>query len=361
MKPAHERNQECLPPKKRDLPVNTNNNSSSYSSTTGGGGVGPTATAAGGGEEATSTQNAVASSDVQSGAGSGEWLRAQQSLHYSLEGAESMSGLAPDQYGMLYKVALPSVTYASTSLHPVLSHMSPAYTVPSSLLQHAGLSYPSLSYAQIPHSSLQFVGSPYAAVPYAVPPGFVHNSLLSPQSAIPQPHAVPHLVPYPSVIQEGVMSSPPQTHVSAHAYAKVAAAAAGGVPLVLSSDQAAAAAQQQQLGAVGVLSAAELSPRGVPVFYHTPRAQASREAMEQERERELNGGEREQHAARELLQNSTHAHRNARLLQAAPGAPALDSQHQERGLKGRRPDERASPGQRSTPDTDLEVSCIHAT
>ncbi|XP_076143410.1 ataxin-1-like [Alosa pseudoharengus] len=365
MKPAHERNQECLPPKKRDLPVNNNNNNSSSSNSgfTGGGGVGPTATAAGG-EEATSTQNAGVSSEVQSGAGGGgDWLRAQQqALHCGLEAVDGVAGLPPDQYSMLYKVALPSVSYAPTTLHPVLSHISPAYTVPSSLLQHHGLSYQQLGYAQIPHSSLQFVGSPYAAMPYAVPPGFVPNPLISPQSAIPQPHAVPHLVPYQSVIQESVVSSPPQTQVSAHAYAKVAAAA-GGVPLVLSSDQAAVvAAQQQQLGAVGVLSAAELSPRGVPVFYHPPRAQASREALEQERERErdrerdrereLNGGEREQSAAaaRELLQDSAHAHRSARLLQEA--------QQHERSLKNRRPDERASPGQRSTPDTDLEVQQV---
>lgn len=217
MKPAHERNQECLPPKKRDLPVNNNSSSSSNNSVSiGGGGVGPTATAAGGGEEATSTQNTGSSSDVQSGTASGEWLRAQQqALHCGLEAAaaDGVPGLPPDQYSMLYKVALPSVSYSPTTLHPVLSHISPAYTVPSPLLQHAGLSYPPLGYAQIPHSSLQFVGSPYAAVPYAVPPGFVPNPLISPQSAIPQPHAVPHLVPYPSVIQEGVVSSPPQTQV----------------------------------------------------------------------------------------------------------------------------------------------------
>lgn len=262
-----------------------------------------------------------------------------------------MSGV-PDQYGMFYKVALPSVTYSSSNLHPVLSHISPAYTVPSSLLQHPGIPYPPLGYAQIPHSSLQFVSSPYAAVPYAVPPGFVPSSLISPSGAISQQHPVSHLVPYPSVIQEGVVSPPPHAQVSAHTFAKVAAS--GGVPLMLSSEQAA----QQHLGAVGILPTMELSPRGVPVFYHpqgTRAAAASRDphSGQQEAEGEVNGGERE-HGAREMLQDSVYIARNARLLQAAGGAVAQEHT-QDRSLKIRRLEERASPGQRSTPDTDLEV------
>ncbi|KAK6294552.1 hypothetical protein J4Q44_G00353820 [Coregonus suidteri] len=325
MKPGHERNQECLPPKKRDL-----NNSTSSSSSSAGGGAG-----SGGGGTAE------------------EWLRAQPGLHYGIEHAEGLQGLPVDQYSMLYRVALPSVSYSQTSLHPVLSHISPAYTVPSSLLQHhPGIPYPPLGYAQIPHSSFQFVNSPYGAVPYAVPPGFVPSSLISPSGALSQPH----LVPYQSVIQDGVVSPPTQAHVSAHAFAKVGSS--GGVPLMLTSDQP---AQHQQH--LGVLPAAELSPRGVPVFYHpqgtravpAPRDPYSGE-QETDRDREVNGGEREQ-AAREMLQDSVYIARNARLLQAASASAALEHT-QDRSLKSRRLDERASPGQRSTPDTDLEVQQV---
>ncbi|KAL7854831.1 hypothetical protein SRHO_G00170210 [Serrasalmus rhombeus] len=346
MKPAHERNQECLPPKKRDLPVSnaatsTPNNNSSSSSAGGGGG---------GGEETPSSQSSGSSGEPQGGGGSGEWVRTQPSLPYGVEGPDSLAGLPVDQYSMLYKVALPSVSYSPTSLHPV--HISPAYTVPSPLLQHPGIPYPPLGYTPIPHSSLQFVSSHYAAaVPYAVPSGFVPSPLISPQSAIPQPHPVSHLVPYPSVIQEGMVSSPPQQQVSTHAYAKVAAP--GGVPMVLSSEQAAA---QQQLSAVGMLPAAELSPRGVPVFYHPSGSTRSVQPQREEQEREVNGGERE-HGGREPHQDTVYAVRNARPLQAVPGAAALEPQ-QDRSLKIFRHEGRASPGQRSTPDTDLEVQQV---
>ncbi|KAK1798884.1 hypothetical protein P4O66_006675 [Electrophorus voltai] len=351
MKPAQERNQECLPPKKRDLPLNNTPTTPNSSNSAGGSG-------GGGGEETASAQSSGASGEPQGGGGSTEWVRTQPSLHYGLEGPDSLAGLPVDQYSMLYKVALPSVTYSPTSLHPVLSHISPAYTVPSPLLQHAGIPYPPLGYTPVPHSSLQFVSSPYAAaVPYAVPPGFVPSPLISPQSAIPQPHPVSHLVPYSSVIQEGVVSSPPQQQVPGHAYAKVAAPTT--LPLVLSSEQAAA---QQQLGAVGVLPAAELSPRTVPVFYQ-PSGSARATHLQRdphgcplEQEREVNGGERE-HEGREHNQDTAYLARSVRPPQAAPGGVILELQP-DRIQKSRRQEGRASPGQRSTPDMDLEVQQV---
>ncbi|XP_034418417.1 ataxin-1-like [Cyclopterus lumpus] len=353
MKPAHERNQECLPPKKRDLLVC---NSSVAAGT---GGVGPAGgggsgsgsgagSSAGGGigeDEVVSIQNSATNSDTQGGTPSGEWLRAQPGLHYGVDNSDGMPAVPVDQYGMLYKVALPSVTYSPTSLHPVLSHISPAYTVHSSLLQHPGLSYPPLGYAQIPHSSLQFVSSPYAAVPYALPHGFVPGSLISPSGTIPQPHAVSHLVPYPSVIQEGVVSPPPQAQVAAHTFAKVA------------SEQAA----QQHLGNVGVLPTTELSSRGLQVFYHSQGSRAATatrdpHSAQQEYDPEMNGGDKEQ-GARELVLESAFAARNARLLQGASNSLAQDYS-QDRGSLNRRLEERSSPGQRSTPDTDLEVQQV---
>lgn len=331
MKPAHERNQECLPPKKRDLPVSSastvpNNNSSSSSSSN---------SNTGGGGEATTLQSSGVSGEAQGGSGGGEWVRSQPSLHYGVEGPESIApGLPVDQYSMLYKVAVPSATYSPTSLHPVLGHISPAYTVPSPLLQHTSIHYPPLGYAPIP----QFVSPPYAAaVPYAVPPGFVPSPLIPAQS---------HLVPYSSVIQEGVVSSSPQQQVSAHAYTKVAAA--GGVPLVLASEHSVAASSsssssslQQPLGAIGMIPTAE------HLFYHTS---TSDEAMQPqsgstEQDREVNG---ERENGRESLQNVVYVTRNltGRLQQSTAVEDRKIYRHEGR----------ASPGQRSTPDTDLEVT-----
>ncbi|XP_029000368.1 ataxin-1-like [Betta splendens] len=361
MKPVQERNQECLPPKKRDLPITNNSGSGgavgcgAMGGGSGGGGGGGSGVAGSVGEEEVSIPNSAANNDTQGGTPSGEWLRAQPGLHYGVDNSDGIPAVPVDQYSMLYKVAVPSVTYSSTSLHPVLSHISPAYTVHSPLLQHPGLPYPSLSYAQIPHSSLQFVSSPYPAVPYALPPGFVPGSLLSPSGTIPQSHAVSHLVPYPSVIQEGVVSPPPQAQVAAHTFAKVAAP--GGVSLMLPSEQAA----QQHLSSIGVLPAAELSSRGMPLFYHPQGARpasATRDphGAQQVNEAEMNGGDKDQ-GTREAVQDLAYTARNARLSQVAPSSTAHDH-NQEQGLQNRRREERGSPGQRSTPDSDLEVQQV---
>lgn len=359
MKTVQERNQECLPPKKRDLLVNSSG-SSGAGGTVGAcaagagaaGGTGGGTGAAGVGEdEVVSVQSSRAISDPQGGAASGEWLQTQPGLHYGVDHSDSVPAVPVDQYSMLYKVALPSVTYSPTTLHPVLSHISPAYTVHSPLLQHPGLPYPPLGYAQIPHSSLQFVSSPYAAVPYALPPGFVPGSLISPSGTIPQPHAVSHLVPYQSVIQEGVVSPPPQAQVAAHAFAK--ATASGAMPLMLPSEQAA----QQHLGTVGGLPAKDVGSRGLPVYYHAQgaRAATNRDSHggQQESGPEVNGGDEAQ-AGREAVLESGHVAKNTRLLQAMASSTAQEHSH-DRGTLHRRPQERSSPGQPGTPDSDLEV------
>lgn len=339
MKPAQERNQECLPPKKRDLLVNSGGGGGGAGGGGAGGTGGGSSAAVVGEDEVGSVQS---SGDPQGAAAPGEWLQTQPGLHYGGENSEGMPAVPVDQYSMLYKVALPSVTYAPTSLHPVLSHISSAYTVHSPLLQHPALPYPPLGYAQIPHSSLQFVSSPYTAVPYALPPGFVPGSLISASGTIPQPHAVSHLVPYQSVIQEGVVSPPPppQAQVSAHTFAKVAAP--GAVPLVLPSEPAA----QQHLGTVGVLPAKDVSPRGMPVLYHAQgvRAAIGHRDVQHEAEPEMNGRDPEP-GMRGALPEPGHLAKNTR----------LEHSH-DRGLLSRRLEERGSPGQPGTPDSDLEVS-----
>lgn len=309
----------------------------------GGGGLGE--------NEVVSIQKSAANSDSQGGTQSTDWLRAQSGLHYGVDSSDSIPAVPVDQYSMLYKVALPSVTYSPTSLHPVLNHISPAYTVHSPLLQHPGLSYPPLGYAQIPHSSLQFVSSPYAAVPYALPPGFVPGSLISPSGSIPQPHTVSHLIPYPSVIQEGVVSPTPQAQVAAHTFTKVAASS--GVPLMQ--------AAQQHLSAVGVLPATELGSRGMPVFYHPQIARpanASRDchSSHQETEPEMNGGDKDQ-GSREVIPDSVYTARNTHVLQVASSSGAQEHS-QDKVMLNRRVEETSSPGQRSTPDSDLEVQQV---
>lgn len=342
MKPAQERNQESLPPKKRDLPV-----TNSGAGVTGGGAGGGVGGGAVGENEVVSHQNSAANSEAQGGAKSGEWLRAQPTLHYSAESSDSLPAVPIDQYSMLYKVALPSVTYSPSSLHPVLSHISPAYTVHSPILQHPALPYPHpLGYAQIPPSSLQFVSSPYA-VPYALPPGFVPGSLLSPTSSIAQPHAVSHLVPYPSVVQEGGVSPSPQPQVPAHNFAKVPAS---GVSLMLPSEQT----PQQHLSPI--LSGAELGPHGVPVFYHPQGLRASvASGVHPTSEREINGGDKS-HRPRDVLTDVGHAVKNAH-LQLSTTSPA-QGHSQNNPLQTRPPEDRSSPSHRSTPDSDLEVQQV---
>uniref|UniRef100_A0A1A8RZZ5 Ataxin 1-like n=3 Tax=Nothobranchius TaxID=28779 RepID=A0A1A8RZZ5_9TELE len=341
MKSAQERNQECLPPKKRDLPIS---NSGGVGGIGGGGAGGNASGGSNGNDEGATSQNSAANSEPHRRTPSGEWPRGHPELHYGVENSDGISAMPVDQYSMLYKVAVPSATYSSTSLHPVLGHISPAYTVHSPLLQHPGLPYPPLGYAHIPHPSLQFVSSPYATVPYAVSSSFVPGSFISPSGTMPQPHAVSHHVPYPSIIQEGVVSPSPQAQVAAHTFAKVAASS--GVPLILPSEPAA----QQHLGAVGVLSATELNTRGMPVFYqaqgsHTASAAGDCHSSQQENEAEINGGDKEQGV------------KNSHSAQVASRS-AVQEHIQERVLQSRRLEGRSSPGQRSTPDSDLEVQQV---
>ncbi|CAL9701871.1 unnamed protein product [Knipowitschia caucasica] len=343
MKPAQERNQESLPPKKRDLPVTDSGP---------GPGPGPGVNFGGGrnsvGEdEVVSPQKCAPNSDIQ-GIKPGEWLRPQSAAHYGVESSDSLPAVPIDQYSMLYKLAVPSVTYTPSTLHPVLSHISPAYTVHSPLLQHPGLPYPHpLGYAQIPHSSLQFVTSPYA-VPYALPPGFVPGSLMSPTGSISQPHAVSHLLPYPPVVQEGVVSPPPQPQVAGHSFAKVPPS---GVPLLLPSEQA----PQQHLGSV--LSGTELASHSAPVFYQPQGVRASTaSSIHQSSGREMNGRDN-CHGSREALMDVTHSVKNVHLPQSTPNFSNQED-IQNKSLQMRHPEDRGSPCQRSTPDSDLEVQQV---
>ncbi|KAM4722424.1 ataxin-1-like [Rhinophrynus dorsalis] len=218
MKPAYERSQECLPPKKRDLAQNSVNveeqprvdNSSTTESSA---------------SEASGWPRGVL---VATGQGHG--------VRYEVAGdaAEALTGVTVDQYGNLYKVAVPSATFSPPGLHPVvnMSSIPPSFNVASPLIQHPGITYPSIHYAPLSHTSVQFLGSPYA-VPYAVPPGFLPRAVISPPATMATSH-VPHYVPYNSILTEGV-TPPPQTpsphSLSKHANAQSPSVLMGVVPV----------------------------------------------------------------------------------------------------------------------------------
>ncbi|KAE8608570.1 hypothetical protein XENTR_v10011535 [Xenopus tropicalis] len=200
MKPAHERSQECLPPKKRDLSQNSVNveeepkvpGSSANESTT---------------SEASGWPRSVY---VAAGQGHG--------VSYEAAGEEA-EAVTVDQYATFYKVAVPAASFSPPGLHPVMnmSSIPSSFNVASPLIQHPGITYPPIHYAPIPHTAVQFLGSPYA-VPYTVPPGFLSRAVISPPANLAASH-VPHYVPYNSVLVEGV--TPPSEAQSPHSISKL--------------------------------------------------------------------------------------------------------------------------------------------
>ncbi|NXV79385.1 ATX1L protein, partial [Atlantisia rogersi] len=334
MRAGHERSQECLPPKKRDLP--------------------PAST----GAEAGRAGGAQASGEGP------EWARtagpAPAALRYGPgEAAEAVAGLSVDQYGMLYKVAVPPATFSPTGLHPVvnMSPLPPAFNVTSPIIQHPGVPYPPIHYAQIPPASLQFIGSHYT-VPYAVPPGFLPSPLLSPSANLTASH-VPHFVPYASLFTEEAAPSP-QTTSPTHTFSKSASA-------ISPSGQMQHHAGTQPL---------DIAPGRIPVYYQmsrlppgysayeTPTAGGSPESPQQESQLSsevaaANGGQRhlEHNAVRRTSEAVDSA--SSKAEDCLPGAAAgcvVDGQflsgYQTLGT------EVSVPAHRSTPDADLEVQRV---
>ncbi|KAM4018705.1 ataxin-1-like isoform 1-T2 [Anomaloglossus baeobatrachus] len=229
MKPAHERSQECLPPKKRDLAQSTINIEEQPPK------VDNVST-----NERSANETSNWPRGVLVAAGQGHGVR----YEVAGEGAEAVT---VDQYGNLYKLAVPP-TFSPPGLHPVVNMGSipPSFNVASPLIQHPGITYPPIHYAPISHTSVQFLGSPYA-VPYAVPPGFLQRAVISPPSTLATSH-IPHYVPYNSVISEGV--TPPPQPPSPQTFSKVTTTQS---PSVL-------------MGVVPV----DVTKGRVPVFYQHP-------------------------------------------------------------------------------------------
>ncbi|NXJ63553.1 ATX1L protein, partial [Rostratula benghalensis] len=334
MRAGHERSQECLPPKKRELP-----------------------------SASTGTEAGRAGGAQASGEGP-EWARTagpgSAALRYGPgEATEAVAGLTVDQYGMLYKVAVPPATFSPTGLHPVVnvSPLPPAFNVTSPIIQHPGVPYPPIHYAQIPPTSLQFIGSHYT-VPYAVPPGFLPSPLLSPSTNLTASH-VPHFVPYASLFTEEAAPSP-QTTSPTHTFSKPASAVSPP-------------GQLQHHAGTQPLDAA---PGRIPVYYQmsrlppgysayeTPTAGGSPESPQQDSQLNsevaaANGGQR--HLEHNVVRRTSEAVDSAssKAEDCLPGAAAgcvVDGQflsgYQTLGT------EVSVPAHRSTPDADLEVQRV---
>ncbi|XP_069757360.1 ataxin-1-like [Narcine bancroftii] len=199
MKPAYERNQECLPPKKRELLQNNT-----------------------GGEEVLKNNTLPTNTTTVSDA---DWSKRaaeenQTTLRYGVRGdnGESSPGVAVDQYSMMYKLAVPPAGYSLNAQNSLVNmgHLSPGYSIASPLLQHHGVPYMPVHYTQLPHGSLQFVGAPYT-IPY-VSHGILANPLISSTMGVPTSH-FSHLVSYPSMMAEAV-TPPPQATSPIETYSK---------------------------------------------------------------------------------------------------------------------------------------------
>ncbi|XP_068549390.1 ataxin-1-like [Anas acuta] len=334
MRAGHERSQERLPPKKRELP------------------------AASSGAEAARAGGAQASGEGP------EWARTAgpgpAALRYGPgEAAEAVAGLTVDQYGMLYKVAVPPATFSPTALHPVVnvSPLTPAFNVTSPIIQHPGVPYPPIHYAQIPPTSLQLIGSHYT-VPYAVPPGFLPSPLLSPSTNLAASH-VPHFVPYASLFTEEAAPSP-QTTSPTHTFNKSASAVS---PSGQMQHHAGTQPLDTTLGRIPVYYQMSRLPPGYSA-YETPTAGGSPDSSQQDSQLSsevaaANGGQR--HLEHNVVRRTSEAvdSGSSKAEDCLPGAAVgcvVDGQFLS-GYQTLRT-EVSVPAHRNTPDTDLEVQRV---
>lgn len=342
MKPAHERSQECLPPKKRDLP----------------------ATSEAMGRTTSCSTNHTPSSDAS------EWARglvvagqSQAGTRVSLggDGAEAITSLTVDQYGMLYKVAVPPATFSPTGLPPVvnMSPLPPTFNVASSLIQHPGIHYPPVHYAQLPSASLQFIGSPYS-LPYAVPPSFLPSPLLSPSASLTASH-LPHFVPYASLLAEGA-TPPPQASSPVHSFSKAPAVTspptqlphhASGQPLDLAPGRVPVYYQMSRLPAGYTVH--EPAPAGASPALAPQEGQSALEAATAngQRQRERNIVHRDSEAL-ESPRSKGEGQALGPVVECVVDGQLFSGSQSARV-------EVAVPAHRGTPDTDLEVQRVVGT
>uniref|UniRef100_A0A8C5P5Z3 AXH domain-containing protein n=1 Tax=Jaculus jaculus TaxID=51337 RepID=A0A8C5P5Z3_JACJA len=258
------------------------------------------------------------------------------------DGAEAITGLTVDQYGMLYKVAVPPATFSPNGL-PSVVNMSPL-PPPSSLIQHPGIHYPPVHYGRLPPTSLQFIGSHYS-LPYP---------LLSPSANLSTSH-LPHFVPYASLLAEEATPPPPQASSPDHSFNKAPSATSppgqlphhsSTQPLDLAPGRMPIYYQMSRLPAGYTLH--ETSPAGTSPVLNPQEGQSALEPAA------ANGGQTQQE--RNLVRHESEA----------LDSPSSKGESQgelvsvvECVVDGQTPRvELAVPAHRGTPDTDLEVQWV---
>ncbi|XP_044283588.1 ataxin-1-like isoform X2 [Varanus komodoensis] len=327
MRAAQERGQECLPPKKRELPSASSN---SQDRGTGGG-------------------EASAAAEWARGAAASSGLSQAPASRYSESGGgppEAVASLTVDQYGLLYKVAaVPPATFS-----PVVnvSSLPPAFSMPSPLLQHPAIQYSPIHYTPLPPAPLQFVGSPYS-LPYTaatVPSGFLPGHLLPPPAGLSASH-IPHFVPYAPLLAED-SDPPPQ---AAPCFGKTSTPASPPGPVL------------QPHGGSQPL---DVSQGRIPVYYQMSRLPTGYSTFEAAvaglnpeppplLESQLNPkvvtANGEQRCATETKESEAEGQRPRTALESDTAGPLLTSAQIVRT-------EDYVPSQRSTPETDLEVQRV---
>ncbi|XP_053255773.1 ataxin-1-like [Podarcis raffonei] len=325
MRAAQERGQEFLPPKKRDLPVAANNEEPGRAAESG--------LVGGGGSE----------TSVEWSRGLATGRQSQAPSRYTEAGGSSdtVTSLTVDQYGLLYKVAMPPATFS-----PVVnvSPLPPAFSMTSQLIPHPGIPYSPIHYTQLPPAPLQFVGSHYS-VPYAaaVPPGFLPSHLLSSSASLAASH-IPHFVPYAPLLAEDSAPSPQ----AAHSFGKTSAS-------VLPSGSL-----QPHVGGQPL----DVTQGRIPVYYQMSRLPAGYSSFEAS----VAGPNTEQCLQENQLDPKVTANGVQR---SAVGAKESEAEGQwprttvECSTEGTfltssqiLRTEISVPSQRSTPDTDLEVQRV---
>ncbi|XP_048411060.1 ataxin-1a [Stegostoma tigrinum] len=191
MKSNQERNNECLPPKKREFPVN-------HLPLPEKAGAAATVSESSRGENLAWLANVTSS---QSSVG----------MRY---GQGKVAAETPVETGLpLYKPLAAAVDYSSPGSvrsAPGVTHLRAVCS--SSALAQPGPSASPVEYAPLQHAAFQFVGPPYSG-PYAGPAAFVPSPLISPtaSNASATPPQYSHLEPYSTIF--GSMGSPSQHKV----------------------------------------------------------------------------------------------------------------------------------------------------
>ncbi|XP_030060539.1 ataxin-1-like [Microcaecilia unicolor] len=339
MKPVHERNQECLPPKKRDLPQSCTNYDHAVTTS-----CSPTTSS-------TSAEAPDLSRGLLIAAGPSEVsLRSR----VASENCEERASVTLDQYGYLYNMAVPPANFS-----PAVVSMS---SLPPAIIQHPAIPFLPIHCAPVSPTSVQYIGSPYA-LSCAVTPSFLSSSPMS-SSVTLATTQIPHYVPYGSLITERTTAIASQNPSSGNTFKKAPCAS-----LVTTSSPS---QLQPHAGTLPV----DITQGRVPIFYHhsscVPSVYSVHEVphtcsgtVQNTRKRgtlvtvTTNEELREQECNRERMINQIldlHNQLTDVGLHGAAGEHMSDGHHFSDYQTQR--SEVTVPAHRDTPDTDLEVQRV---